>query len=145
MTTEYPHLSAEERGAIMAMKQQDCRTRLTGRTLRRAPSTITRELRRDGWRSPSQDVRIGRPFVAGEYNATEAGDECAAQPDGYAICAMAAPCGTAFGACSISCDRPSRSPLSSSETIQDNPACKPRTRLFTRPSMPGPRESFAGS
>lgn len=73
MTTEYAHLSAEERGAIMAMKQQGCTTRLIGRTLKRAPSTVSRELLRNGWRSPSQDVRMGRPLIAEGYNAVQAG------------------------------------------------------------------------
>ncbi len=73
MTTGYVHLSAEERGAIMAMKQQDCSTRLIARTLRRAPSTVSRELLRNGWRRTGKDVHIGRPCIAGGYNATEAG------------------------------------------------------------------------
>ena len=57
----------------MAMKQRDCSTRLIARALQRAPSTISRELLRNGWRHTGKDVHIGRPFIADGYNAVEGG------------------------------------------------------------------------
>ncbi|MDE2618374.1 MAG: helix-turn-helix domain-containing protein, partial [Burkholderiales bacterium] len=50
MKATYTHLSAEERGAIMAMKFQDCSIRSIARALGRCPSTISRELRRNGYK-----------------------------------------------------------------------------------------------
>lgn len=148
MTTEYVHLSAEERGAIMAMKQQGCTTRLIGRTLKRAPSTVSRELLRNGWRRPNQDVRMGRPLIAEGYNAVQAGKRARrvrrASRQPRKLCK-----GSALWCCVRGMlDQlwsPQQIAASSSETILDNPACKPRTRPSTQPSMPGPRESFVRS
>ncbi len=49
MKSHYRHLSAEDRGAIMAMSLQGCSARLIGWTLCRAPRSITRELQRNGY------------------------------------------------------------------------------------------------
>jgi IS30 family transposase len=69
----YTHLSAEERGVIFAMKLQNSSTRAIATALQRAPSTVSRELRRNGYRSESELGPIGRPRVAGGYDATRAG------------------------------------------------------------------------
>jgi IS30 family transposase len=69
----YTHLSAEDRGVIFAMKLQNISTRAIATALQRAPSTVSRELRRNGYRSESELGPIGRPRVAGGYDATRAG------------------------------------------------------------------------
>ncbi|MEZ2300137.1 IS30 family transposase [Variovorax sp. RCC_210] len=73
MTRSYEQLSAEERGMIMAMKLQGSSARSISRTLQRAPSTITRELRRNGFKSDAELGTMGRPRIAGGYDAVRAG------------------------------------------------------------------------
>ena len=73
MARTYEHLSAEERGVIMAMKLQCSSTRAIGRALERSPSTISRELRRNGFKREEELGPMGRPRVAGGYNAARAG------------------------------------------------------------------------
>jgi IS30 family transposase len=77
MGKHYEQLSAEERGTIMAMKLQDCSTRSIALALRRAPSTICRELKRNQWKPDNQRGPIGRPAVAGGYDAHRAGRRAA--------------------------------------------------------------------
>jgi IS30 family transposase len=74
MTNIYRHLSAEERGAIMAMKMRGESARAISTTLARAPSTITRELLRNGYQTKAQEVGTGRPRIAGGYDAIRAGN-----------------------------------------------------------------------
>jgi len=71
--SNYGQLSAEERGAIMGMKTQGLSARLIGKALSRAPSTITRELSRNGFEPSAQGVCMGRPRIAGGYDALRAG------------------------------------------------------------------------
>ena len=73
MTSHYKHLSAEDRGAIMAMSLQGCSARLIGRALCRAPSSITRELKRNGHLPNAHQSHMGRPRIAGGYDAVRAG------------------------------------------------------------------------
>lgn len=73
MTKTYSQLSAEDRGAIMAMKLQGRSARSIAALLERSPSTITRELRRNGWCAELEQPWMGRPRVAGGYNAQRAG------------------------------------------------------------------------
>ena len=73
MTSHYKHLSAEDRGAIMAMSLQGCSARLIGRTLCRAPSSITRELKRNGHLPNAHQSHMGRLRIAGGYDAVRAG------------------------------------------------------------------------
>jgi IS30 family transposase len=73
MTRTYSQMSAEERGMIMAMKMEGHSARAIPLGLERAPSTITRELRRNGWRPEIKQPWMGRPRVAGGYNAQRAG------------------------------------------------------------------------
>ena len=72
MTRTYQHLSAEERGAIMGMKLQGCSARSIAGALGRSPSTITRELLRNGYKCDAELAATGRPRIAGGYNATRA-------------------------------------------------------------------------
>jgi len=73
MTRSYEQLSAEERGAIMALCEQGSSARAIGRALQRAPSTVSRELRRNGHQRLAQQCVMGRSRVAGGYNAHRAG------------------------------------------------------------------------
>lgn len=73
MSRTYEQLSAEERGVIMAMKLHGSSARAIAGALRRAPSTISRELRRNGYQPASELGPMGRPRVAGGYDAQRAG------------------------------------------------------------------------
>jgi IS30 family transposase len=67
----YNHLSAEERGVIMAMLAQGASARAMARVLGRAPSTVARELMRNGHRLRAPASLLGRPRLP--YDATRAG------------------------------------------------------------------------
>jgi IS30 family transposase len=69
----YLQLNAEERGVLMAMKLEHASARAIARALGRAPSTITRELRRNGYRAGCDQGGMGRPRIAGGYDAHRAG------------------------------------------------------------------------
>lgn len=69
----YEQLCAEERGVIMAMKLQGSSARAIARALHRAPSTISRELRRNGYKPAEELGPMGRPRIAGGYDALRAG------------------------------------------------------------------------
>ena len=73
MGNQYEHLGAEERGTIMAMTLHGYKARAIARALQRAPSTVTRELRRNGWKSQVERGPMGRPTIAGGYDAQRAG------------------------------------------------------------------------
>ncbi|WP_423357697.1 IS30 family transposase [Dyella halodurans] len=71
MGQNYSHLSAEERGAIMVGKARGESARQLAILLGRSPSTISRELARNGHREPSSRPRRGRPTLG--YDARRAG------------------------------------------------------------------------
>src|SRR6187399_3324142 len=71
MGQHYNHLSAEERGAIMVGKARGESARQLAILLGRSPSTISRELARNGHREPSGSPRLGRPTLG--YDACRAG------------------------------------------------------------------------
>jgi IS30 family transposase len=73
MTRTYRQLGPEERGVIMAMMQQGSSARAIAKTLQRAPSTITRELRRNGQQPLNGKVLMGRPRLRPGYDAFDAG------------------------------------------------------------------------
>lgn len=73
MGHRYKQLSAEERGSIMALLQRGASHREIARVLRRSPSTIVRELRRNGYKAPGECGPMGRPRIAGGYDAGRAG------------------------------------------------------------------------
>lgn len=69
----YTHLSAEERGTIMALRRQGCGVRQVAVVLGRAASTVLRELRRNGDHEGARETPMGRPRVAQGYDGTRAG------------------------------------------------------------------------
>ena len=73
MSGSYEQLSAEERGAIMGMKLRGDSARSIAHALMRSPSTISRELRRNGYKPENELGPMGRPRVAGGYDAHRAG------------------------------------------------------------------------
>jgi transposase, IS30 family len=60
MGKKYEHLSVEERALIQCKLELGCKLRAIARSLQRAPSTISRELRRCGWRGASREVPVQR-------------------------------------------------------------------------------------
>lgn len=73
MGTRYEHLSAEERGTIMALIGQGQSMRRIAECLGRSTSTVCRELRRNGYRTAAERGPLGRPTLAGGYDASRAG------------------------------------------------------------------------
>ena len=73
MTKIYRQLSAEERGVVMGMKAQHCSVRAIAKVTGRSPSTISRELRRNGWQNEAEQCVMGRTRIAGGYDAHRAG------------------------------------------------------------------------
>ncbi|MEX3548026.1 MAG: IS30 family transposase [Burkholderia sp.] len=66
----YKHLSCEERTLIHLSLEQRCKLRaIIARSLHRAPSSLSRESRRNGWRAPEPAAKKGpgRPLLAGGY------------------------------------------------------------------------------
>lgn len=57
----------------MGMKLKRCSIREIARVLNRSPSTISRELHRNGWQSDADQCVMGRPRIAGGYDAQRAG------------------------------------------------------------------------
>jgi IS30 family transposase len=73
MKTTYTHLSCEERTLIQLGLEQGQTLRALAERLGRAPSTLSRELARNGWRDLARSPpRRGRPPVAGGYRAVAA-------------------------------------------------------------------------
>jgi IS30 family transposase len=77
MGKHYEHLSAEERGAIMAMTSEKVSASAIALALNRATSTVTRELKRNGWKPDCERGVMGRPPIAGGYDARRAGQRAA--------------------------------------------------------------------
>jgi IS30 family transposase len=73
MGTNYVHLSCEERAVIQCGLERGCALREMARSLGRAPSSISRELRRNGWsNSVGTRRRRGLSLVADGYRAPRA-------------------------------------------------------------------------
>jgi IS30 family transposase len=72
MSTNYQHLCIDERAHIQLLLQQGFTVRAIARTVNRAPSTIGRELARNGWARPVLPRGRGRPLLAGGYRAVQA-------------------------------------------------------------------------
>jgi len=77
----YEHLNCEERTMIQLSLEQGCTLRAIARSVQRSPSSISRELHRNGWSNPATAPRQrGRPPVAGGYRTARAkGRRCAGQ------------------------------------------------------------------
>lgn len=73
MGLAYSHLSAEERGTIMAMVARGSSMRATAELLGRSVSTVQRELRRNGYKTAAESFG-GRPRKTPSYDATRAGN-----------------------------------------------------------------------
>jgi len=56
----------------MGMKHRHCSIREIAGVLKRSPSTICRELHRNGWQSDGDQCAMGRPRIAGGYDAQRA-------------------------------------------------------------------------
>ena len=65
----YQHLSLSERTLIQTQLEMGLKAAAIARSLNRAASTVSRELRRNGWKRPSSTRGPGRPAVAGGYRA----------------------------------------------------------------------------
>lgn len=73
MGKEYNHLSCEERTLIQLSLERGCSLNDIARSLDRPASTISRELKRNGWSARIKGSRSrGRPRVAGGYRAVSA-------------------------------------------------------------------------
>jgi len=73
MGRHYSHLSAEERGALMVMRRGGQSIRRVAAALGRAPSTLSRELRRNGAGPADGSAPCGRPRTRPGYDAQRAG------------------------------------------------------------------------
>ena len=69
----YEHLGPEERGAIQGLRDQGSSIRSIAAMLGRAPSTIGRELRRNGGSGGGKPL-MGRPRLVPGYDAVRAGE-----------------------------------------------------------------------
>jgi IS30 family transposase len=68
----YAQLSIEERTMIQTQLAMGVKAAAIARGLGRCPSTLSRELRRNGWVSPRVPRGPGRPAAAGGYHAVAA-------------------------------------------------------------------------
>lgn len=73
MKNRYTHLTGEERAVIQVSLEAGTSVQAITRTLERSPSTISRELARNGWHNPkAEPPRRGRRPIAGGYRADRA-------------------------------------------------------------------------
>ena len=69
MEKKYEHLSIEERALIQAKLETGCTLRAIARSVQRSPSTISREIKRNGWRRPetASPVRLRTRGINGYW------------------------------------------------------------------------------
>jgi IS30 family transposase len=72
MTSHYKQLSGVERAFIQLALSEKQKPSQIAQSLGRCSSTITRELRRNGWVRPRKIRFAGRPCLAGGYRAVAA-------------------------------------------------------------------------
>ena len=72
MGRSYQQLSLEERIEVQVHRERGLSTRAIARVLKRAASTVSREMRRNGWQLAPPMGRVGRPRKAAQYSAAEA-------------------------------------------------------------------------
>lgn len=100
MGQHYNHLSAEERGAIMVGKARGDSARQLAMLLGRSPSTISRELRRNGHHEASDSPRLGDRRSAMTPGAPVIGpDAWPTRRAGRASCIVRVPCGAWCATC----------------------------------------------
>ncbi len=69
MEKKYEHLSIEERALIQAKLETGCTLRAIAHGVQRSPSTISREIKRNGWRRPetASPVRLRTRGINGYW------------------------------------------------------------------------------
>ena len=67
MGKKYKQLSLEERTLIQTQLSMGFKPGRIARELGRSASTLSRELKRNGWVRPMQPRGVGRPQLAGGY------------------------------------------------------------------------------
>ena len=67
MGKNYDQLSIEERAMIQTQLEMGIKASAIARSINRSASTLSRELRRNGWSGPKTPRGPGRPAVAGGY------------------------------------------------------------------------------
>jgi IS30 family transposase len=72
MEKYYKHLSLEDRITLQAQLSMGIKPSVIARELGRSASTISRELKRNGWTAPPKSRLRGRPVIAGGYRADAA-------------------------------------------------------------------------
>jgi len=72
MAQSYIHLNTQERALIEMQLVEGMRPGAIARGLQRARSTVTREIRRNGWQSPAELARRGSTRIAGGYRCVPA-------------------------------------------------------------------------
>jgi IS30 family transposase len=72
MKRTYTQLSIEERTIIQMQLEIGVSPAAIAAGLTRSPSTVTRELMRNGWMGPKRKRCVGRPPIAGGYRAAQA-------------------------------------------------------------------------
>jgi len=72
MGKSYTHLSLAERCLLQTQLEMGLSPAAIAAGLKRARSTVTREMRRNGWRPEPADPQRGRPRKAGGYRAAQA-------------------------------------------------------------------------
>ena len=98
MGRKYEHLSREERTMIQLGLEQSC-----------TPSSISRELNRNGWSNPATAPRKrGRPLVAGGYRVPLAQQRASTLARTARLSLSAGPGRSALGACRTPAARPRR-------------------------------------
>lgn len=83
MEKNYKHLSIEERTLIQTLLSLEYKPGEIARELGRSVSTVSRELKRNGWTCPQQPRGVGRPMLSGGYRADLAqqrAHRCAVEP-----------------------------------------------------------------
>ncbi len=72
MVKTYRHLSLEERSLIQTQLELGLKPAAIARSLNRPASTVSRELRRNGWKRPKAKRGRGRPALADGYRSEAA-------------------------------------------------------------------------
>ena len=72
MGRSYIHLAVQERALIETQLKLGMSPAAIAAGLMRAPSTVTREMRRNGWLAPAELSRLGRASIAGGYRCLAA-------------------------------------------------------------------------
>src|ERR1022692_3066512 len=72
MPRSYSHLNSQERALIETQLTFGMRPAAIAAGLTRAKSTVIRELRRNGWQSPTDLARRARTRIAGGYRCVSA-------------------------------------------------------------------------